>query len=258
MPALENDRHERFCREYLVDFNGAQAAIRARFAESGARVQASRLLSKPNIQARISELQKELEAKLELNTVEIAQRWATIATADPNELTSIVYGACRYCHGKKHEYQWRTKREYDAALIEWLKATPGEKAQKHLHDVHRKEQPNRNGGFGYDDRAEPNPKCPECHGRGVANTVFHDTRNLSPAGRALFAGVKETRNGIEVKMHDQGAALEKLARHLGMFSDDDANQAVTDLAAAIGQINQRGSSAPIASAEAHQDEGEDD
>ena len=35
----------------------------------------------------------------------------------------------------------------------------------------------------------------------------------------LYAGVKQTREGLEIKMHDQQKALENAARHLGMFQD---------------------------------------
>lgn len=37
--------------------------------------------------------------------------------------------------------------------------------------------------------------------------------------RVLYAGVKQTQGGFEVKMHDQLAALQSVARHLGMFND---------------------------------------
>ena len=40
---------------------------------------------------------------------------------------------------------------------------------------------------------------------------------------ALYAGVKQTKEGFEIKMHDQLAALDKVAKHLGMFSDKSAS-----------------------------------
>jgi phage terminase small subunit len=52
---------------------------------------------------------------------------------------------------------------------------------------------------------------------GVGRTIIADTRTLSPQARMLYAGVKQTKDGIEVKMHDQLKALEMAARHLGMF-----------------------------------------
>lgn len=64
MGALENKRHERFCQEYVVDYNGAQAAIRAGYKEASARVQASALLTNPNILSRVRELQHEQVERL--------------------------------------------------------------------------------------------------------------------------------------------------------------------------------------------------
>lgn len=57
MSVLENKRHERFCQEYVVDYNGTQAAIRAGYKEKSARSQASELLTNPNILSRVRDLQ---------------------------------------------------------------------------------------------------------------------------------------------------------------------------------------------------------
>ena len=59
MAELEKKKYERFCQEYIIDYNGTQAAIRAGFKETSARQQATRLLSNASILARVRELQKE-------------------------------------------------------------------------------------------------------------------------------------------------------------------------------------------------------
>lgn len=64
MSVLENKRHERFCQEYVVDYNGTQAAIRAGYKEKSARSQASDLLTNPNILLRVRELQHEQVERL--------------------------------------------------------------------------------------------------------------------------------------------------------------------------------------------------
>jgi phage terminase small subunit len=64
---------------------------------------------------------------------------------------------------------------------------------------------------------EPDPECPQCLGEGRGTIVIGDTTKLSPEAAALFAGIKTSKDGIEIKMHDQMAALEKLGRHLGIF-----------------------------------------
>ena len=60
-------KQERFCLEYVIDMNGAQAAVRAGYSEKTARNQASQLLSQLPIQGRVRELQQ-----LRANTLSIA------------------------------------------------------------------------------------------------------------------------------------------------------------------------------------------
>lgn len=63
-------------------------------------------------------------------------------------------------------------------------------------------------------------QCPVCAGDGTVPIAwFEDTRNLGPSERALFAGVKVTEHGIEVKTKDQMRALELLGKHLGIFTE---------------------------------------
>lgn len=52
-------RQERFCQEYIIDLNATQAAIRAGYSGKTVRKTACVMVTKPNIQARISELQQE-------------------------------------------------------------------------------------------------------------------------------------------------------------------------------------------------------
>ena len=51
-----NERQKRFCEEYIVDFNGTQAAIRAGYSKKTANEQAAQLLAKLSIQAYLKEL----------------------------------------------------------------------------------------------------------------------------------------------------------------------------------------------------------
>lgn len=67
MAALANVRHEQFCREYLIDLNGTQAAIRAGYAAKSAKVTAARLLTNANVAARIAELRAARTARTEVD-----------------------------------------------------------------------------------------------------------------------------------------------------------------------------------------------
>ena len=54
-----SNKQEAFCREYLIDLNGTQAAIRAGYSERTANEQAARLLAKVSVRSLITELMKE-------------------------------------------------------------------------------------------------------------------------------------------------------------------------------------------------------
>ena len=58
-----------FCVEYSIDHNGRQAALRANYAESGATVQASRLLKKDKVQKALSHLRDKVEQKMVAGSV---------------------------------------------------------------------------------------------------------------------------------------------------------------------------------------------
>lgn len=86
MPELKNPRHEYFCRQYVQDFVGSRAAIRAGFSERTARQIAYELLTRPDINARVEELKAEVFDGLTVTKRIILQRMADIAMADPRKL----------------------------------------------------------------------------------------------------------------------------------------------------------------------------
>lgn len=59
-----NPQQELFCQEYIVDYNGTQAAIRAGYSEKTAKAHASRLLTNVDILARVHAIQTERLKKL--------------------------------------------------------------------------------------------------------------------------------------------------------------------------------------------------
>jgi phage terminase small subunit len=82
-----NERQMTFCREYLIDLNATQAAIRAGYSEKTAFVIGWENLKKPYIQAFISEERKKLTNKLELSQEWVLTRFKEISdrcmTAEP-------------------------------------------------------------------------------------------------------------------------------------------------------------------------------
>jgi hypothetical protein len=76
-------------------------------------------------------------------------------------------------------------------------------------------------GLPYDGNLPPVVHCPQCKGEGTGEekVYFADTRTLSAGARRLFAGVKVTKGGMELKTRDQDAALLNIARYLKMLVD---------------------------------------
>ena len=60
------DKQEAFCRQYIIDLNASKAAVRAGYSERTAGAIGSENLTKPEIQARITELREEAMKRAEL------------------------------------------------------------------------------------------------------------------------------------------------------------------------------------------------
>lgn len=206
-------RIELFAREYLVDLNGRQAAIRAGYSPQSARITASELLARADVQEAVAKAMQERADRTGITADQVLQRIWAIATADPRELIELHRSCCRYCYGEGHRYQ-RTPRELanDQAVFEADEAKrTAENAPPREFDIA--------GGLGWDPRRDPHPECPECFGEGVERVVPKDTRDLSPTAKLLYAGVKTTQHGLEIKMHDQPGMLVNAGKHLGLFRE---------------------------------------
>jgi hypothetical protein len=201
-------RQARFVAEYLIDLNATQAAIRAGYSAKTAEQQGPRLLGYAQVAAAIQKAQAKRAEQTEITAEEVLRQWWAIATADPNELIDVRRVCCRYCYGEDHRYQF-TARELEEARASW-EARP-------LREGEAAKPFDPQGGDGFDGRRPPHPECPECFGDGIHQVFPKDTRDLSPAARLLYAGVKQTKEGIEIKLRDQDAALVNVAKHLGMF-----------------------------------------
>lgn len=205
-------KQKTFVQEYLIDLNATQAAIRAGYSKKTAEQQASRLLSNVKVQEAVQVAMDKRAEKVEISAEQVLQRWIDIAFADPNEIIHFRRVCCRYCFGEDHKYQWADKAEYESAVKMAMEIAKKEDRKPEI--------PSDAGGYGFDPTIRPHPKCPKCHGEGQGQVHIADTRDLSNRAKTLYAGVKMTAAGLEIKMHDQDKALENIARHLGMFKDN--------------------------------------
>ena len=76
------EKQRMFCREYIVDLNGAQAAIRAGYSEAAAKEQASRLLTNANIQTFVQQLMAERVDRVEVKADTILRELLRIGLSD--------------------------------------------------------------------------------------------------------------------------------------------------------------------------------
>ncbi|WP_065202682.1 terminase small subunit [Chromobacterium subtsugae] len=194
-------KQQLFVQEYLIDLNATAAAARAKYSDPNIGRQ---LITKHNVITAIAEAQQARSQRTEITADMVLDRLWQIATADPNDLVQYRRDNCRHCWGAGHQYQW-TEAEFEQAQRE-----AKEKGE---------EAPGEKGGFGYVPTRDPNPACPECAGEGRGKIFVSDTRRVKGSARLLYAGVKQGRDGLELKMHDQLAALNKVAEHIGLFRD---------------------------------------
>lgn len=212
------EKQQRFVDEYLVDLNATQAAIRAGYSPDTAGAIGFENLKKPEIQLAIAEARRIQRERTQVSADRVVIEAWNIMTADPRELVQVKVGCCRHCYGEGFKYQ-RTLGEFN------------HDREMHALKAGSVADFDEQGGIGFNPLKPPHPECPECGGDGHSRTVLADTRQLSPAALALYAGAKTTKYGIEVLLHDKGAAMEKLFKHLGLYEKD--NQQKTDPLAAL-------------------------
>ncbi len=82
----KDDRRDRFVQEYCKDLNATQAAIRAGYAQKGAHVQGSRLLSDAKVRGSIDQLLAKAAAANQVTIERTLKEIARIAYADVRKL----------------------------------------------------------------------------------------------------------------------------------------------------------------------------
>ncbi|MCK7060486.1 terminase small subunit [Enterobacter asburiae] len=200
-----------FIAEYLKDNNATQSAIRAGYSKKTAQEQSSRLLSNVMVAQAIAQQQKASIVRTLGNADEVLVQMWQLATFDANQLSQYRRGACRYCWGFGHHYQWRDAVEFDE---ETAKVEGREGARL----------PQDTGGYGYDHNREPNPECPRCNGDGVGQPYFPDTRKLPATSRLAYSGVKVGKNGVEITAISRERMFEAVMKRLGLADSEFAQR----------------------------------
>jgi len=236
------DMARRFAQEYTIDFNATAAAIRAGYSEKNAPSQGCKLLGRPDILELVQKRMQRIEKSTQITSERVLQEAWGVLTADVNDLVEFRRRCCRHCYGIDFGYQ-RTvseiSRERAAYELDKRKAIAKDPT---VADTY--EDFDEKGGPGYDARKAPNPECNECWGDGVGDAFFKATANLTPAARALYAGVKQTKEGFQMLTIDKMAAMEKLFKHLNLYQKEIEAQ-TNPLTQLLGAIAARGGKLPI-------------
>lgn len=176
---------------------------------------------RPEIAARITEINDRLAAASVVRAIEILRDLADISQTDRNEIVRHTRHNCRHCHGVGYRYQWRDASE----LAHMLDAYGRQQAEgvdvKRGKDWTPIARPDASGGFGYDLKADPNPACPSCYGEGFAKVTIADTTKLSPAAMKCIKSISEDKDGVvTVELHDKLKADDMILKMLGAYKND--------------------------------------
>lgn len=115
MAELKAPKREMFCREYIKDLNGTQAAIRAGYSEKTANRIASELLSKPDIQDRVAALQSVRVEEVRIDANYVLKRLIEI---DEMDVADILDDGGDFLPIRKWPKVWRTTLSgLDIAII---------------------------------------------------------------------------------------------------------------------------------------------
>lgn len=86
-------KQEAFVREYLIDLNATQAAIRAGYAESGARTEGARLLANADISAAIDKAMAQRSMRTNITQDQVLRELARIGFVDIRKVVTWTNGA---------------------------------------------------------------------------------------------------------------------------------------------------------------------
>jgi hypothetical protein len=177
-------------------------------------VKARNLMKKRHILTRVQEMRDAAARAAIFDGSKVIAEWIAIATCDVNELMQYQHVNCRHCYGAGFEYQWVNESEYARSVARAMDF--------------KQPLPTNNGGYGFKENLEPNQHCPNCSGEGIGRAFVHDTRYLTPEAKRLYAGFKSTKDGIEIKMRDQDAALLNLAKYFKLLAPEDKSKDDSD------------------------------
>lgn len=209
-------KEEKFCQEFIKDFNATQAAIRAKYSKATARQIGSQNLSKLDIKIRIAEL---IEAD-EMHEGEIKKRISAIARTDMSDY--MVKKTIPYTPRVKTPLQEviDNRKEYlirEELFCERMGYTEEvfDKFQEGLNDV-------RSQIIRMEIELERDPyayRITEGETIMIEVAELDMVKMIDDKKRGVIKSIKHTKDGIQAEGYAADAALNTLAKFKGMIVD---------------------------------------
>lgn len=207
-------KEERFCQEYIKDFNATAAAIRAKYSKTSARQIGSENLSKPYIKNRIAEL---LEAE-EMGEGEIKKRFSDIAKTDMGNYvtkrsvpyTPLIKASLKAVITERRAY---IEREEEFCTRMGFTEKVFDEFQKNLDET-------RAEIIRLEIELEHNPKAYRIvEGETVMQEIaeFDMVKLIDDKDRGVIKSIKHTKDGIQAESYSADGALTTLAKFKGML-----------------------------------------
>ena len=105
------DKQMQFCKEYLLDSNGKQAAIRAGYSAKTAKEMAANLLTKVNIQNEIRRLMEVKDAELIASQDEVLKYLTAVLRGESEAEIVVVEGDGGGCSSARRIHKAPDERE---------------------------------------------------------------------------------------------------------------------------------------------------
>lgn len=98
---MASDREKRFIKEYIIDLNAAQAAIRAGYSPRTAKQQGQRLVKKDSVQAAIQKEISKRSKRTEITADKVLEEYAKLGFSDVSDYLEVVTERVLVGHDKE-------------------------------------------------------------------------------------------------------------------------------------------------------------
>jgi len=229
------DKQQRFVKEYLVDLNATQAAIRAGYSQKTAGSIGEENLRKPEIAAAIQEAMEARSRRTEITADRVLQELAKIGFADIRK--AVKWGAT-------------VMVPCSPEVADVFIRTDGSEADFPEDDIDEELEGQAHGGaLKRNRRIAPTGTIAL---RAHTDIALVPSDEIDDDTAAAISEVRQTKEGLAIKMHDKKGALVDIGRHLGMFKDKlelsggltKAEELSDDELAALAAGRSKGAAAP--------------